>query len=420
MSASRSRKLTLPSPISLSDLWSARVGTETPRDLWVDQQSAARILREQTQDLAERLERQGVICRDTSRILHVVGLVTGDVEEMTAWRNINLLPLVQSRNTRSMLTALAYWMDLVPSNQRRMIVVSAGWVPLARYRDEHQALGRQISRLAADPVLREARVEIVYRNVENTAKRDEHGVPMLNLHSHMIVRSRRYLGPKRWKELMDYIRSRFPKEYAHDSKIEQPKEAVKYAFKPAELQSLSDQELSHLARQCHGLRFYVPMGELRALRQQLEPAETVDPDTGEVSRRPGLKLVRVKINDRDTWRVTERQAVKHPEPDPDRTPVAPRDIVLAITPPQPRFSPKAQPCLVVMNYGGDHTRLIESRRLSHLRLFAAGLFYQGHYDDNCPKQPPPPLPYPAVVPAIGPPPKPPPGAEPPPSPFFVP
>lgn len=409
VSASRSRRLTLPPSIPLALLWEQRIGVETPRDAWVDQQSKARVLREQSDDLARRLEAHGILAFDTSRDLAIVGLVSESSEQIRPYRNVNFLPAVQSKNKREMLKSVSYWMDITPVNQRRMWVLSWGWVPAADLREAAKALARAVSRLSADPEMHQARLELVLRSTEFTVQRDEQGNLFWNLHAHLLLRARKFLGSARWNELRDKMAERYsPKKYINDSPIADAAEVVKYNFKPAELAGLDDSELVELFHQTRGLHLHQPLGEVRELRQKLDEQS--------------LRLVRLapaRKGERGQWATLERLAAPKREKSSEPAPAA-ADVILAITLPQPKFGPRAEPCLVVTGYSGDFATLLKKNPSLAPIWARARELYEAHYDDNCPGASPPPLPHPTLTAAIGPPPKPPPELVPPPPPFFVP
>lgn len=384
MSASRSRRLTLPASVPLELLWEQRVGFETPRDAWVEQQSKARVLREQSDDLARRLEDHDIPAFDTSRDLTIVGLVSAASEQIRPYRNINFLPAVQSRNKREMLRSVAYWMDVTPANQRRMWVLSWGWVPAADLREAAKALARAVSKLAADQEMREAKLELVLRSTEFTSQRDEAGKLHWNLHAHLLLRARKYLGKTRWNELRDKMAERYsPKSYINDTPIADAAEVVKYSFKPAEIAALDDAELVDLFHQTRGLHLHQPLGELRELRQKLE-AEN-------------LRLVLLAPTNnggRGKWATLERPKVPKREKSDDVAPAA-ADVVLAITLPQPKFGTRAEPCAIVVGYSGSFETLLRKSPDLVPIVERARALYQGHYDDNCPNRSAIPLPSPS-------------------------
>lgn len=377
-----------PKEITFKELGEALIGREVARDAFLDGLSRKRQLKEQTQDIIDRLERVGIAGRTYGRETAIVGLVSGQAEAVEPFRNCNMLPAAQSRNVHDMLKSVRYLFDVTKPGRLRMLVVSGGWVPLERYRLHHRAHTRRMSKFAAHPVLKELGIDVEFYNVENTIQRDDDGAAMLNLHSHVLFKCRRKLGAKRWREFLEFARAYFPKGYVHDSQVQKPAEVVKYVFKPQEFELLTDEELGELFLQTaggrpkidpetgevemrigpegerievreRGLKFFHPLGSLRAFRRKL--------------RENGQKLVMVPtVDDRLIWRVTEpKEAEARPDPVDDRPQ---HNRVLAITRPMPKFSQRMEPCLVVMNYDGDFEDLIRRNNLHETIAEVRALF----------------------------------------------
>jgi len=368
-----------PGEISGRQIDERLIGREISRDQWIDGQTRARQLREQSEDIAGRLEGQGIPMRQ-DREITMVGLVTGLAERSTAFRNCNLIPQMQSRNMHDMMKHVRFVFDTTKPGQLRMLVVSGGWVPLEGYREHHRAHCRRISKMAALPALRAAGVEVLYYNVENTIQRDDDGQVMLNLHSHILIRSTRRLGKKKWRALMDCLKRHFPKGYVHDSPIREPAEVVKYVFKPSEFKALSDGELAELFWQMHGrpaevtgkdhgegpLKFFHPLGAMRRFRQSLK------------ADRRKLMMVPTQ-DDRWVWRVTEK---KEPKPVEASSAQPQKNMLLAITSPSPRFSPKMEPVLVVLDYTGDLDAVIRQAGIEERATYARLLFNRPQKPDQ--------------------------------------
>ena len=348
--------------IGSNEIWEKLIGREIARNAWIDGQTRQRLLREQSDTIAARLENQGITARYEGRSTTIVGLCTELSDRANSYRNTNIIPVQQSKNVHDMFKHVQYFLDHTPSNKLRMLVVSGGWCPLLEYREHHTAHTRRMSRFAAEPLLKEFGISIEYYNVEDTIKRTDDGIPMLNMHSHALLRCNRYLGKEKWSHFLDFARRFFPKGYVHDGRIENPEECVKYVFKPSEFDSLSDEELAELFHQLHGrpaeatgkarnegaLKFFHPLGEIRALRRALKAQ--------------GRKLLRVPtMDDRWEWRYTDRKRSSEAR---EQTPTA-RDenVVLAITTPIPKFSPHFEPCFVVKNYDGDFDELVRQNQV---------------------------------------------------------
>lgn len=155
--------------ITDKEVWTSMVGREVGRDTFLDGQIRARQLREQSEDIVERLERCGLQGRSGRDDVTVIGLVSGQVERATDFRNCNLIPLQQSRNVHDMLKHVRYLMDTTrKKNCLRMLVVSGGWCRYDEYRKHHKEHTRRMSKFAAHPKLKDFGIAIQFYNVENT------------------------------------------------------------------------------------------------------------------------------------------------------------------------------------------------------------------------------------------------------------
>lgn len=338
---------------STGELWEHTIGLEVDRTSWLEGQSRDSILKEQSEDIARRLESQGINAYQSENNTTLVGLCSGDTEKTSSYRNSNMIPVQQSKNVHNMMKDLQFHADNSRNKkQLRMLVVSNGWVSLADYNSEHRAFTRRISKFAADPNTRANGIEVVYYNVENTIHRID-GVPYLNMHAHILIKSTRKLGPNNWQSFINWVKSRFPKGYVNDSRLRNVKECVKYVFKPCEFELLTDKELAELFHQQFKLKFFHPLGEIKELRKKM--------------KKDGLKLVRMPTGRPDEWKWHMMPKAKaNPKQDRNNSGCT-KNIVLAVTNPMPKFSPRREPCIVVTNYDGNFEGLIKHRNLSDLR-----------------------------------------------------
>ena len=362
----------LPRSISSDELATALIGHEVPREPFLDGLIRKRQLREQSEAIVDRMERCGISGRTGRDPVSIVGMVTVKVDELPDFRNCNLIPTVHSRNMRDIHRHVDFYISKVrKKNHLRMLVVSAGWVPLYEYRKHHKAHTRRMSKFAADPKMKAWGIQAVIYNMENTIHRDDDGRAMLNLHSHVLIHCSRYIGKKKWATYLEFARKSFPKEYAHDSAIQKAAECVKYCFKPSDFELLTDTEFGDLARQIMGgrevvdsktgeikkegpLKFFIPLGALREQRRELK----------------GRKLIKVPVGDDWQWRVTEKHK---PEPRPesgDRV----ENIVLAVTRPLPVFTPRMEPCILVQGYSGEFSEMVRQAGLDETVSRAKALY----------------------------------------------
>tara|TARA_R110002110_G_scaffold339227_1_gene549648 strand:+ start:795 stop:2147 length:1353 start_codon:yes stop_codon:yes gene_type:complete len=364
-----------PDEISTREVNATLTGVEIARASFIEGRSRDRQLREQSEDIAQRLERVGIRARNERDAMTVVGLVSGQAEKATDFRNCNMFPYQQSRNVHDMMNHVRYFMDVSDPRQLRMLVVSGGWCRLDQYRKHHRAHTRRMSKFASHPYLAELGISVAYYNVENTIHRQD-GAAMLNLHSHVLIRASRRLGKKTWLAFLAFARNHFPKGYVHDSRIEKAAEVVKYVFKPSEFDLLTDGELGELFAQVTGgrpkidpltgevetridaagnlvevlegpLKFFHPLGDLKKFRSGL--------------RGQGQKLILVPtVDDRWIWRLTEKRPRA---PRPEETSGRRENVVMAITRPLPKFTPRMEPCVIVTGYTGNFDRMVHENGL---------------------------------------------------------
>ena len=325
----------IPPPISEEELWAAQIGQSVPADEWAAGEERRHELLWQSRQIVAKLEAVGEVMR-TGKI-SAIGLVSGLVATTDSYRNCNIIPVMQSRNVHDMLQHVAYWMDNGrPAWTRRMWVISNGFQKLDLYRRNHQAFTRRISRLAADPYLKEKGVRLVYYTIENTLHHLGR-VPVrdrLNHHAHVLVDCARRLPKAEWLALIQYVRAQFPKGYVHDGAIRNAKELVKYVFKPSELLKLSGKRLAFLFREMKGLRFYIPLGEMREFRGFLT--------------RERMKLRKVRCQGEREWRLLPKFEC-HRSSMEGRT----HNLLVTITTPSPRLSPLFEPQAIVRDWDGD-------------------------------------------------------------------
>ncbi|MCC3859766.1 hypothetical protein [Pseudemcibacter aquimaris] len=358
--------------INVSRLWDDTIGVEIDPKAWGKSEEQSNHLKAQSEQIARRLEGQGVNMHIEGQT-SVIGVCTGVIEKTIQYRNSNIIPVMQSRNVHDISKHVRFFADMTNKKTLRMLVISGGWVDLENYREAHKAHTRRISKFAAHERVKEAGIEFCYYNVENTIKR-ENGAARLNLHSHVLIKSTKRLGPKKWGEFMAWARSQFPKGYIHDSKIKNVQEVVKYVFKPAEFDRLTDEELAALFYQTHRLKFFHPLGEIREFRKHLEDNKhklvKVPPDSD-------IEAIEQLGNDKDDWqwcvmpKATPKQREKREGPSEDVD-----NVLMAITTPSPKFSNRFEPCLVVHNFDGNLDGLIEQEGIGPLIEKARRLWHE--------------------------------------------
>lgn len=346
-----------PRTIDLAALEESQTGRKLKPKQWEKARTERLTLELQSEDIANRLERCGVKIREGR--FTMIGLLSENHTEKTAFRNCNIIPSCQSKNTHDMMKAVQYWMDTTSAKKTRMWVLSMGWVPLYEYDRHHKKFTRTISKLNSNPILKKYGVEFVYYAVENTIKQVVEGpnmkVPKLNLHAHVLLKANQFAGKHGWQMMLEEIRRIVPKNYLHDSPIKKAAEVVKYVFKPSEFAKLNDDQFACLYNQTHGLRFHTCLGELKEFRAGLKA--------------DGLKLRRIEGEAQGEWRLVKARK-RTDKKDQPPTPDEPGNMVLGITSPAPAFSELYEPCLLVKDFNGSLSQLLAENPWIEQRMAA--------------------------------------------------
>ena len=336
---------------------SLNIGRGLAPEIWRERRVRDARLFAQTEVLAAALERTGVSARSADNVV-AVGLITGAQESLCGYRPICFLPLVAQRDRRPMLNELRYFRRSHKDRGRFMryaVVTNGPTVPVGGdLRVRIRELSRCISRFAEWARLNHD-IDVVFRGIECTVKRRA-GDDRLSAHPHanLLYTSGHRLGKKEWAAFLEGAGEQFDGWWWKDcGKLQDPNEAIKYAFKPAELEGLDDAAVRWLYEQTFGLKMAQPMGAFKDWRYQELWVEEKRTD-GTVRRRQFRKVVTLEYNSGSKLGLCSVRKRSGKPRDPhkivraDRTP--PENVLLGFTMPQRRFSPYAEPCALVLNH----------------------------------------------------------------------
>jgi hypothetical protein len=352
-----------PKPLCHDQVVAAVTGRMMDPLRWVERGQADAKLSEQTAVLADLLEVQGVRTRLDDDVAFI-GLITGRVDRSESYRPICFLPLVAQRERRPVLNSLRYF----HGNDRngkylRMMVVTAGQrVPLnGDLRETIQGLSRQISRWAHEARDRFG-IEILFRGTEFTIDDEQ----TFHVHANVLYAPMHKLSKRRFRKFMRWTHGRLGRKHMRDcGLLEKPEEAIKYPFKPADLDNLltDPKAIVWLYEQTRRLKMVQPMGrfaefqlDLKSTRQKIVSFPTAR----------GPRLFRVRKKSRGGPLGKKSVVIKDGDPAENR--------IVAETLPQHRHTPFAEPCLLVQNFtstpstdfGADALIEIQGRRRDHL------------------------------------------------------
>lgn len=225
-------------------------------------------LLQQTNHLADLLEAQGIRAREERTGIIVFGEVTGKLEEHRDFRPIRFLPLVAQRERQGMLNALMYFQANAEGGRyMRYAVVTAGErIPAHRpLRIAIRKLGRDISRWASEAMQR-FDIDVVYRGTEFTV--DHHGT--YHPHSNVLYIPRRKLQPHEWSQFLAWTRQRLGAHWQDCGKLIEPREALKYPFKPTDLDGRPGAEIAWLFNELFRMKLAQPLGAFKRFWKDLD------------------------------------------------------------------------------------------------------------------------------------------------------
>jgi len=376
-----------------ADLVAENTGWSIDFDAWVTMQQRRALLDLETERIAQALERQGIRVRNESSV-SAIHAVTGEVEEMTAWRAIRFLPAVAARDRRPLLNGMRLFIQEMGSVSKyfRYLVVTAG-EPVPAFgplRQVQRTLSRRISKWG-HLARKRYDIEVLFRGTEYTRKTatqrgledrfDDPETPLFHVHANVLVWPHKKLPDGEWERFLKWTWSYLGSQWGDHGTLRNPTELVKYCFKPMELDGAPDEELAWLFQETRRLKIAQPMGEFAGWLAALEAA--------------GQKVVRRRDSDGDRGRLVRSAKARRLDhsPDPDATTSEDaaaerpssgsggiKNQVLGVALPQWRNTPWAEPVVLVRNYdpaanvteaARDRLRSIEVEKSEALRDWRA-------------------------------------------------
>ncbi|MCO5155940.1 MAG: hypothetical protein M9945_04170 [Aquamicrobium sp.] len=389
-----------------TDVLTANTGWRIDPIKWARRAAASKLLAEQSEMIADALERMGTPARLDAEIT-AIGAVTGKVETLPAYRAIRFLPTVAARDRRPVLNGMKYFIQHHRAARffRYAVITAPEPVPFGgELRKAIQALSRRVSKWATEA--RDADVEVLFRGIEFTrataADRDadaarrmpstEIGPPdapltrrfgadtvLYHVHANILTWPQRAMKDSEWSAFLRMTWRAVKGHWQDNGRIQKAEELVKNCLKPADIREAPDEEVLWLYLQTERLKLAQPMGPFASFMSELEDA--------------GEKVVRVRSGeDGRLQRVRKSSRLNHhasddpgngpegdesqPAPsvldDADLAPGTdggsrsrPTNLVLGVSLPQWRHTPWAEPLILVQRYdpfapgAGDRARLEE-------------------------------------------------------------
>lgn len=357
-------------PLSPDDVDSINTGRAMDPERWRARKAHNAVLVEQTEALAAKLEAEGIPAFAAGNVI-ALGLVTGESEPVNRYRAIRFLPAVAQRDRRPILNELRYFRRHNHQHNRYMrlaVVTNGPRVPVPRRGDMGPDLSDKSSILSWE--LRE-RIQALHRSCSKFAywARHEFGIDVVliaieftvkcepddtwSVHPHANLLYTPPVGGLPRGAFQRFLREapqHFGGYWWKDcSRLHKPEEAIKYPFKPAELDELDSAAVAWLYHQLSGLKLATPIGSFRKWRnaELCEYGTCSEPG----AKRRARKVMTVYRSEGPRFEVVNvrRRGARKPKDD-EGTSAASENMLLGATSPQHRHSPYAEPCALISNY----------------------------------------------------------------------
>jgi len=366
--------------VSQYELYRTNTGWKQSAENYRESATRRALLQRENNRIAEALERHGIQTRLENGGIKAIGEVTGQIDEVDSFRSICFLPVIAQRERKPILNGLCYFQRHHKMGKFiRLAVVTAGErIPLyGDLRGTMQKMHRDISRWAHEAD-KDWNVAVIYRGSEFTYDVETNS---FHPHANVLYAPRKALKGDQWAKFLSWTHKRLGAHWKDCGTLEKPQEALKYPFKPLELQKLDSLALVWLYMQTRRLKIAQPMREFKRWRDGLlnetVAEEKINPKTGEITthivrqkREQPLKVGFVNMEGGAQLRLVEKAKGKSKP----KSEVASIDLdggsenmILCRTSPQFRFSPYAEPVTLVQNYTDNPKSDGGKERLEELR-----------------------------------------------------
>ena len=363
------------------DVCKDRVGDHIEQGSFYEQQLTRKQLRDQSREIANKLESVGISAYEKDTDISLVGLASGESIQLDSFRQINFIPSVAKKKRSARLKVLEYYLDLADdqdhlpnSHKCRMWVFNMGWrVGLDGIRERTKELQRKISKLASEAKAKYG-VEFIFRSTElGSLSHSADQQATFHVHAHVLVKCPRMADwsgclrwvNARWRKMCHMSPNQKWKPFNDAGKIRNARELCKYIVKPSDVLQLTPTELKELHEQTFNLHVVQFSGSLQALRNKLDRSHVkpVRRNRGESWKWELMPSVNRKA---DTYGTTLDlvEDVNQPE----SLEINKWNQVYALLHPSFYFTTHAEPAVLVSKYTGSLSDLLdESNQCTSIR-----------------------------------------------------
>jgi len=360
------------------------VGWELEAKDWSVGISRRKELENQTNSLADLLEKAGIQARMDSDVVSI-SAVTNIATPLVSFRPVRFLPSVAARDRRPMLNALKYWMDNVverPDYVRYIVITSGSLVPaFGDLKGRLQDMARRVSKWA-HAAKRDFDIVVHFRGSEFTRKTAgerelegyEKDTVLYHPHCNILLEPKRKLakdGSGSWNAFLKWSHDYLDGHWKDCGRINDVREIVKYVVKPADLlageKPIDSEETKWLYESLFRLNLAQPLGDFKEFYSEIKEKKLKVVRVKNFGNNKGkLKLVRKSERLDHSKRVAGED-----EYDSDFEPLkkkGPANVILGLTMPSWTHSPWAEPSILVRNYDPNSMSDAAQERLRDIRV----------------------------------------------------
>lgn len=333
-------------------------GSFLPRAKYLASLDDQERLLQQTRDMAEKLESAGFKARMPSNISMIMD-VTGEVFELEAWRNINVLPAVAQKNRREMMRDLEHYFHRHGKQYWRYAVITFG-DRLPAFSDLAGAVRAAKKKVRKWRHLAKRDFGVTFGFIGFEFPRGADGT----YHLHVNVMYRTPLFMDKGNAWRAFTHDFFGSWWRDAGQISNLKEMLKYPFKPNDVAGCDGGELVWLAEQMFNLRITELLGPVQELRKQRKDAGL------KVAFIKGNPVLRTPYKRKKTQAEMDaeeaRKARQEAEGRPERRGEA-YNVIIGRVMPSFRASPWAESATLVFNYNPEPFWERDRDRLTFLK-----------------------------------------------------
>jgi len=251
----------------LWEVYRKNVGLAVDSDRFEKSKMARKKITSQSLVIAHKLENAGFPAITQDRIAFV-GAITGHVEYSAGFRPICFIPEIAKQKRGAMLRDLEYFQQNARGGQfmRYMVITNGQLVKVSRLGNAIKAFNRKISKWAHEARERYG-MDICFRGLEFPIKDQGRKA---HLHANVLYMPTRRLSQAKFSEFMEFTHGYFGTVLKDAGRLREPREAIKYPFKPNDLDDASGSDLRLIAEQTLGQRIIEALGSFREFRADLK------------------------------------------------------------------------------------------------------------------------------------------------------